>query len=155
MLIASWRNTRITQGGFGLPELLVASAIATVLMLALSSAVKNFSNSARKTVSLSETGNMGGRLVESVHCQSTFGPIGGTPGDPCTHGSFLNLRSETGAILVSADSANPTRIGEWTVRARCKRTNTGGAWPGRGIEIRAAKLSAGASVIDFPVPASL
>jgi prepilin-type N-terminal cleavage/methylation domain-containing protein len=131
--------TGVSQLGFGLPEVLVAVALSTVVAMGISSQMKNFSNAARKISSTSDLGSIGSQLTRSVSCERTF--AGGTPGNPCAANSFIDLRNDGNTLVLAAGGS---MFGAWTVRARCNVAQ-------QSIEVRAARRTPGAPIVNFPV----
>jgi hypothetical protein len=136
---ASQLGSGASQLGFGLPEVLVAAALATVVGMGISAQMKNFSGAARKRSSSSDLGSIGAQLTRSVSCERTF--AGGTPGNPCAANSFIDLRNDGNTLVLAAGGS---RFGAWTVRAKCNVAQ-------QNIEVRAARLNPGAPIRDFPV----
>ncbi len=132
-------GSRASQFGFGLPEVLVAVALSTVVAMGISSQMKNFSSAARKMSSSSDLGSIGAQLTRSVSCERTF--AGGTPGNPCAANSFIDLRNDGNTLVLAAGGS---MFGSWTVRAKCNVAQ-------QSIEVRAARRTQGAPIRDFPV----
>jgi hypothetical protein len=131
------------ERGFGLAEIMIAAGIASVVMLALVKGLSDSSKSVRKIASSLDVVTVRARLTDSVSCRETFRPPGpgiiGAPGNPCSAGTYVELRSESGGVLVPSGGG---RTGDWTVRAQCAAG---------GLDIRAAKMapSATAAAMNF------
>ena len=115
----------------------MATAV-TVAALALSD---RHDKSAKKSGSSLDLGGLRQRVYESTSCARTFGA--GVAPNPCLNDTYLDLRSEGDNVVVAAAGGV---IGLWTVRAKCNTVL------GR-IELRAARLTPGAPILNFPVAA--
>ncbi len=140
---ASQLGCGASQLGFGLPEVLVAVALATVVGAGISAQMQNFSSAARKISSSSDVSSIGAQLARSVSCERTF--AGGTPGNPCAANSFIDLRNDGNTLVLAAGGS---MFGQWTIRARCNVAQ-------QSIEVRAARRTQGAPIVDFPVSGGL
>ena len=126
------------QLGFGLVEVVMAAAIGTVVLIALTKGMQSLSKSARKVESSTDLSTIRTFLAANVNCEETF--QGRPLGNPCGAGGFLELRNDRGdPVLLPTGS----RMGPWTVLARCR--------PGDpSLDVRAARLlSAAPSSADL------
>lgn len=103
-----------SQQGFGLPEVMVAMGLSTVVGLAILSQLKNLTGAALKLASSGDLSSIAAQINRSVSCEKTF--AGRVLGNPCgTGGGFIDLLSDGETVITAAGGS---RFGPWTVRAR-------------------------------------
>jgi type II secretory pathway pseudopilin PulG len=136
-----WSRKSQSQLGFTLMEVMLAAGLASVVALGVAKMTGDMLKADKKNASMLVNSTMGIQIQSMVSCARTF--LGQPQGNPCANGSFIDLLNSEGRPVVRQGGS---RIGDWTLRARCNAT-------AGSIEIRAAKLTAGAPVLNFPVGA--
>ena len=103
-----------SKKGFGLLEVLVASAIGVATIVMMVGSVTNLGKATRRVESVLSIAEIKKNVLESVSCDTTF--LGRTRGNPCPTGEYIDLKSATKQEVVGK---NGTVIDKWTVRAYC------------------------------------
>ncbi len=116
-----------SKGGFGLLEVLVASAIGIATIVMMVGSVSNLGKATRRVESALSIAEIKKNVLESVSCDITFN--GRTRGNPCPSGEYIDLVSATKQEVVSKEG---TVIDKWTVRAYCGKD---------GLDIRTMSLT--------------
>lgn len=102
------------QSGFGLLEVVVASAIGMIVMFALQSSITTLSKSSKRAESNTDLTGVKLSILSGISCDKTFAGMNSI--NPCSTPGYINLLAANGKVIVSK---NGTKLGNWTVRAYC------------------------------------
>jgi hypothetical protein len=117
------------ESGASIVQVMMAAVFLTALVAAGNRYMSSQFKSSRKLESSLDLSGIKARVVDSVNCTKT---LASQPN--CTTSlSYISLKDDADREIIAADGS--TRIGPFTVRARCNPGATG------GIEVRAARLT--------------
>lgn len=106
------------EDGFSLLAIVVGLGLSSVLLLGVMHATAVTVQSTSKAQLDTEKIGLAQDLGRRVDCQRTLLGDGAPVAAGC-HGKLVTMRDKSGKTVVSASSEDPTRIGRWTLRARC------------------------------------
>ncbi len=133
---------RCRENGLGLMEVLVAAAIGTVVIAAVTTGLQNSNRFSQKVASSVDLSALKAQITASVDCAKTM--QGRTMGSPCSSaGEYIAIRTEANDVFIKQDGT--TTVGNWNLLARCRTCAPGAANCKSGLEIRAAKIAGGGS----------